>query len=278
MRPSFAHGPSPMIVGVIRQRNPREVIAEMKNGEMAGARGFDLHLDALDAEFRNVESIKTIVDSTRLPILALTYNNGYYEKLTMDEDERTSLLMTAVDAGCSAVDLQGYSFDKAASAGFADDEYIPDGLEFLKDVRPKEVALKPEIIAKQKKFIDEVHSKGAEVLISMHFGVHMTAQQLEAVARFAHDVKGADIVKMVTPCENEQQLADCIASTIYLTKNLGFPYCYHANGKAGYKSRMICPMLGSHVMFCNVEYSYSSNIEQLHLPSMIAAYRGMGII
>ena len=98
MRPSFAHGPSPMIVGVIRQRHPREAIAEMKNGEMRGARGFDLHLDALDEEFRTVEHIKSIVDSTPLPILALTYNNGYYEKLQMNEDERTSLLMMAADA------------------------------------------------------------------------------------------------------------------------------------------------------------------------------------
>ena len=83
---------------------------------------------------------------------------------------------------------------------------------------------------------------------------------------------------MVTPCENEEQLGECLASTTYLTKNLGFAYCYHANGKAGYPSRMICPLLGSHVMFTNVEYSYSSNTEQLHLESMTEAYRRMGYI
>lgn len=275
MRPSFAFGPSPMIVGVIKQRTVKDAIAEIKNGEVRGARGFDLHLATLDEEFRNVESIKQIVDSTDKPILALNYNNGYFGDLGMNEQERTALLMTAVDAGVSAVDLQGYSFDTEAKAGFVDDAFIPAGLEFLATKRPREVALNPETIEKQKRFIDEVHVKGAEVLVSMHFGVHMSFEELKAVATFAHDVKGADIIKMVTPCETDEQLAECITSTILLKRDLSFPFSYHANGKKGLKSRMICPMLGSHIMFCNVDYGYCSDPEQLHLESMTEAFRRM---
>ena len=276
MRPSFAYGPSPMIVGVIKQRTVRDAIAEIKNGETRGARGFDLHLATLDEEFRNVESIKQIVEATDKPILALHYNNGYFGDLGMNEEERTALLMAAVDAGVSAVDLQGYTFDTEAKAGFVDFDHIPEGLEFLSQKKPREVALKPEIIEKQRKFIDEVHAKGAEVLISMHFGVHLSFEELKALATFAHDVKGADIVKMVTPCETEEQLAECISSTILMKRDLPFPFSYHANGKMGRKSRKICPMLGSHIMFCNVDYGYCSDPEQLHLESMTEAYRRMG--
>lgn len=276
MRPSFAYGPSPMIVGVIKQRTVRDAIAEIKNGETRGARGFDLHLATLDEEFRNVESIKQIVDATDKPILALHYNNGYFGDLGMNEEERTALLMAAVDAGVSAVDLQCYTFDTEAKAGFVDFDHIPEGLEFLSQKKPREVALKPEIIEKQRKFIDEAHAKGAEVLISMHFGVHLSFEELKALATFAHDVKGADIVKMVTPCENEEQLAECISSTILMKRDLPFPFSYHANGKMGRKSRKICPMLGSHIMFCNVDYGYCSDPEQLHLESMTEAYRRMG--
>ncbi len=280
MRPSFAFGPSPMIVGVIKQRTVRDAIAEIKNGEVRGARGFDLHLATLDEEFRNVESISQIVNATDKPILALNYNNGFFGDLGMNEEERTALLMAAVDAGVSAVDLQGYSFDTEAKGGFVDDAYIPEGLglEFLAVKKPREVALKPEIIEKQKKFIDEVHAKGAEVLVSMHFGVHLSFEELKAVATFARDVKGADIIKMVTPCETDEQLAECISSTILLKRDLPFPFSYHANGKKGLKSRMICPMLGSHIMFCNVDYGYCSDIEQLHLESMTEAYRRMRML
>ena len=203
MRPSFAYGPSPMIVGVIKQRTVRDAIAEIKNGEINGARGFDLHLATLDEEFRNVDSIKQIIESTDKPILALNYNNGFFGDLGMNEEERTSLLMMAVDAGASAVDMQGYTFDKESSAKFKDMDFVTEELSFLKEKMPREVTLDPETVKKQKAFIDEVHSKGAEVLMSMHFGVHMSACQLEALARLGKS-KGADIVKMGTPCATEE--------------------------------------------------------------------------
>ena len=277
MRPSFAFGPSPMIVGVIKQRTVKDAIAEIKNGEINGARGFDLHLATLDEEFRNVESIKQIIECTDKPILALTYNNGFFGDLGMNEEERTALLMMAVDAGASAVDMQGYTFDKESSSKFKDIDFVTEELSFLKEKMPREVTLDPETVRKQKAFIDEVHSKGAEVLMSMHFGVHMSAYQLEALARLGKS-KGADIVKMVTPCATEEELAECISSTIYLKKNLGFPFSYHANGKMGRLSRKICPMLGSHIMFCNVNYGPVSDVEQLHLGSMTEAYRRLGVI
>jgi len=278
MRPSFAFGVSPMIVGVIRERTPRDAIAEIKNGEVNGARGFDLHLDALDAEYRTKDAIAQIVQATDKPILALNYNNGYYGALNDPEEVRIDLLRTAALAGVSAVDLQGYSYDRDVINTFQDDEHIPAGMEFLRTSRPGEVALKPDIVKKQQEFVEEMHGIGAEVLISMHFKVHLPFEQLSALARHAHDIKGADIVKMVTPCQSEEELAECLASTVRLKKELGFPFSYHASGKMGQKSRMICPMLGSHLMFCNVNYRYASNFEQLHLHSMTEAYRFMGML
>lgn len=277
MRPSFAHGPSPMIVGVIKQYTVIDAIAEIKNGEANGARGFDLHLDALKPEFRNVESISRIINCTDKPILALNYNKEYNGVKPMSEEERLALLMTAVDAGTSAVDMQNYSFDPEAKEAFVDEAYIPQSLSFLSEKKPKEVALKPEILEKQKRFIDEVHSKGAEVLISMHFGVHLSTQQLAALARFAHD-KGADVVKMVTPCASDEELAEVLSSIVLLKKELDFPFSYHAGGKKGIPSRKIGPMVGSHIMFCNVNYGPHSDFSQLHLGNMVEAYRKMEII
>ena len=266
-----------MIVGVIRQRTVKDAIAEIKNGEKRGARGFDLHLDALDEEFRTVESIQQICEATERPILALNYKNGYFGPLTMTEEERIELLMVAVDAGVSAVDLQGYSFDDTAKLEFVDAEHVPEELEFLKELKPNEVALKPEVLEKQRRFIEKVHEKGAEVLLSMHLGVHLTTDQLLALSQFVRRTRNMDAIKLVTPCASEQQLAECLYSTVILKQQLDFPFVYHAAGKMGMKSRMICPMLGSYMMFCNVDYGYSSNFEQLHLESMAEAYRLMDV-
>lgn len=275
-RTSFAHGPAPMIVGVIRQRTPRAAIAEIKNGEVSGARGFDLHLDALDEEFRDEKSIRSIVESTDRPILALNYKNGYDGPLTMTEEQRVETLMTAVEAGASAIDIQGYTFCPEAAEGFLDAEYLPESLRSLAGKNPREVTFNPEVVDRQKRLIETVHEKGAEVLISMHFGVPLSTDELIALARYAHDEKGADIVKMVTPCANERELADVLSATLAMHEQLDFPFSYHGAGKAGKRSRMICPMFGSYLMFCNVRYGEASNFEQLPLGPMTEAYRLMG--
>lgn len=51
-------------------------------------------------------------------------------------------------------------------------------MEFLKDKRPKKVALKPEFIKKQTDFIARIHDMGAEVLGSVHFGPYCALGEL----------------------------------------------------------------------------------------------------
>lgn len=52
--------------------------------------------------------MKKIIDSARIPVLALNYNlsydQGFYDA---DEEDRKSLLWKAAKAGAVAVDMQG---------------------------------------------------------------------------------------------------------------------------------------------------------------------------
>ena len=49
------------------------------------------------------------------------------------------------------------------------------------------------------------------------------------------------------------------------------------NGKYGIITRKILPLFGSHIMFCNVDYdSETADTEQLHVRSMVDAYRALG--
>ncbi len=271
-RPSFAYGKSPMIVGVIKEKTPYDVICKIREGEFAGARGFDLHIPVLEKQYQTLEHIKQIVESTDRPILALNYDTENYT-----EDERMESLMLAAEAGVSAVDMQVYTFDREAKDKFVDADYIPQGMEWLAEKQPKEVALKPEIIAKQKAFIDKIHSIGAEVLASVHFGTALTREQLEDVARFARS-KGADIVKMVAVCTDKYQVPEAIDATVYLKEKLDFPFSYHMNGREGIPTRKLCPLFGSHIVFCNVDYGIRSDTEQLHVRSIVDAYRALGIL
>ncbi len=273
MKKSFAYGKSPMIVAVIKERTPRDVICKIREAEFAGARGFDLHIPYLNKEFQNIEALKTVMQSTDRPILALNYDT-----VNFTDEERMESLVMAVSAGAAAADMQGYTFDREAKDAFVDDAHIPEGMEFLKEKRPKEVALKPEVIKKQKEFIDKIHSLGGEVLASVHFGTVLTKEELEKIAKFARS-KGADTVKMVAVCTDKYQVPAAIEATVYLKDNLDFPFSYHMNGLHGILTRKLCPLFGSHVVFCNVDYGTNdADPEQLHVRSITDAYRALGIL
>ena len=269
-RPSFAYGKSPMIVAVIKEKTAPSAIRKIREAEFAGARGIDLHIPCLCPEDRTVEALRKIISSTNRPVLALNYDTANFT-----DEERMESLALAVEAGAAAVDMQGYTYDRASKDAFVDDEFIPEGMEFLADVRPKEMSLKPRVFAKQKAFVDRIHAMGGEVLSSSHLGRALTKEQLEACARFARS-KGADIVKMVGTCTDKNQIPGAIEATIYLNDTLDFPFSYHMNGREGIMTRKLCPLFGSHIMFCNVEYGEGSDTEQLHVRSMVDAYRALG--
>ena len=60
---------APAIAGVIRERTVVDAISEIKNCMYDGADMIDLHLSCLENYDEN--TIKRIVNSTKLPILAL---------------------------------------------------------------------------------------------------------------------------------------------------------------------------------------------------------------
>ncbi len=271
-RASFAHGKAPMIVGVIKEKTVQNAILKIREGEVSGARGFDLHIPYLERDQQDTDSLRKIIASTDRPILSLHYDTANYT-----DEERMETLLRAVEAGTAAVDMQGYTFDRASKDAFVDDAYIPEELAFLRDKRPREVTLKPEALAKQKEFIDKVHAMGAEVLGSVHFGTILSREEMAAIARFVR-AKGADVVKMVGVGTDKYQVPAAIDATIYLNEVLDFPFSYHLNGREGIPTRKLCPLFGSYVVFCNVDYSGAADQEQLHVRSIVDTYRALGVL
>ena len=63
---------APAIAGVIREKTSTAAIAEIKNCMYDGADMIDLHLSCLETD--DVDTLRRIANSTKLPILALNYN------------------------------------------------------------------------------------------------------------------------------------------------------------------------------------------------------------
>lgn len=247
---------SPVLAGVVREQTARSAIAEIINCSYDGAGMIDLHLSAL--EKTDTDTLRTIIDASPLPVLALNYNQTYnHENAGFDdEEERMASMIRAIEAGAAGLDMQGYTFDTKSKDNFCGE----DKYSFTKG-NPKEIVTDEKIISKQCELIEKVHSMGAEVLLSCHPGIAMNTEQIVDLALFM-EKRNPDIIKIVSIANNEDEMIESLKAMIALKREVKTPVTYHAGGKAGNLSRIVNPILGSHMLFCIDTFNAGSNIQQ----------------
>lgn len=249
---------SPAIAGVVRESTAREAIAEIKNCIYDGADMIDLHMSCLDNT--DTDTLREIISSSKLPVLALNYNmDSSWNEAGFTEQERAESFLRAIDAGAAGVDMQGYTFHLSSKDDFCGE----DKFTFTKG-NPKEIVTDEGIISKQTDFIEKVHSKDAEVLLSCHPGIFMDATQVVDLALFL-EKRNPDIIKIVTIASNEDELIESFKTMQYLKREVKTKVSYHAGGKAGSLSRIVNPLLGSYMVFCVDRFTKNSTFEQLDL-------------
>lgn len=259
---------APALAGVIREYKTNSAIAEMKNCMYDGADMIDLHMSCL--ENTSEDYLKAIIGSVNLPVLALNYNNHCdWSPAGFSEEERAESFIRAVRAGAAGVDMQGYTFHQPSKESFCGE----DKYSFTKN-KPREIVTDEAVISKQCEFIEKIHSMGSEVLLSCHPAVVMNAETVVDLALFL-EKRNPDIIKIVTPATNEDELIESIKAMSLLKKEVKTPVSYHANGKAGSLSRIINPILGGQIIFCVDRYNESSTMEQLDLKTVRAVVDNM---
>ncbi len=274
--PSFAKPESPLLAAVIRQRTVKDAIAAVTNAQYHGATGIDLHLSCLDDEYKNPKSIEEILKYCKIPVMALNYNHRIdYSTYSCPEEERIDLLMMAVEAGVSCIDLQGYSFDIESKGGFRQ-EFQSLGYSFTRG-NPKEIVCDEAVIEKQVKLIEDCHAVGCEVLLSCHPAVYMDTEQAVELAKFL-EKRNPDVIKLVCPCGSDEQLAESFATMIALRKAVDCKVSFHLNGPMGKLSRIINPVLGGHLIFSIDGYTASDSPEQLDLATAKKALDALKLI
>ncbi len=255
--------PAPAVAGCVRERTAKAAIAEIKNCCYDGADMIDLHLSCL--EDTSVEALKKIIAASRVPVLALNYDQNYDRtRMYQTEEERVASLLRAVEAGAAGIDMQGYTFHAPSEKAF----YGENKYSFTAN-NPEEVVTDPAIIEKQCALVDQVHAMGAEVLLSCHPGVVMNAQQVTDLVGFLAERK-PDIVKIVSKAVTQEDCDEAIRTMTVLKRKFDFPVSYHANGKAGVPTRLMNPLLGGQIAFCIDRYNEGSTFEQLDLRTVRA--------
>ena len=270
----FSASTTPLLAGVVKERTPEAAIEKIRYFEENGATAIDLHLSCLDDEYKTVAQIKRIVACTNLPMLGLNYSRRYdWTEIEETEEERAELLMKSVEAGISAVDLLGYSFDPQSRAKFVGE----DVYSFTKN-NPLEIVTDKAVIEKQKEFINRVHGMGKEVLLSTHPDIPMNGDQVIDLVLFLAE-RNPDIIKIVTRCNTEEELIEAYDTMRRLKKlNLKQKISFHCCGEMGRTTRLINPIFGSYMCFCTKADDGNRIKEQLDIVTAVKFFKQFGWI
>ncbi len=135
-------------------------------------------------------------------------------------------LLLALKCGGTLGDVPGSAFDRDVGMGI---DY--------------ELSMKKDAIDKQMKVIDEIHKMGKEVLMSSHVFKFIPAEKVLEIA-LEHQRRGADIAKIVTAANSEEEMLENFRATVLLKKELKIPFLFLSGGTHTKLHRMIGPQLG----------------------------------
>ena len=103
--------------------------------------------------------------------------------------------------------------------------------------------MKQDAIDKQMRLIDQIHNMGKEVLMSSHVLKFTPAETVLEIA-YEQKKRGADIVKIVTAANSDEEQMENLRITTLLKKELDIPFLFLSGGTHSKIHRMIGPQLG----------------------------------
>jgi len=225
MSPTFLNQNRPLITGMILKDNPDSIRYAVKNSIFDGADCLGIQLECLKKEYKTEDNYKKIVAScSGHPIYVTNYRGG--ENKGFSDEELGNELLKVLSCGATLGDIPASLFDAETGMGV--------GLE---------LSMKQEAIDKQMNLIDQIHHMGKEVLMSSHVLKFIPAETVLKIA-FEQQKRGADIVKIVTAANTEEEQMENLRITTLLKQELKVPFLFLSGGTHSKIHRMIGPQLG----------------------------------
>ena len=213
---------------MVQANNPAR-IKELINASIPeGAEAFGMQFCSMETEYRNKDTYKELFTYTDLPIYVTNYRN-HVSNVGKSDDTLADELLELAECGATLCDVMGDYFDHCEG----------------------ELTMDEEAVKKQMKLIDELHKRGAEVLMSSHVCKFTPAERVLEIAR-EHERRGADICKIVTGAENMEQQIENLRIINLLKENLSIPFLFLAGGECKIMRR-IGGALGNCMSLCVYE-------------------------
>ena len=156
-----------------------------------------------------------------------------------------SELIELAECGATLVDVMGDYFDACEG----------------------ELTMNEEAVRKQMQLIDELHKRGAVVVMSSHVLKFTPAEQVLKIA-LEHERRGADICKIVTGASNTAEQIENLRIINLLKDNLKIPFLLLSSGECRIVRR-IGGVFGCCMYLCVHEYDELATKTQPLLSDMV---------
>lgn len=229
----------PFVVAVVTDRDAAAAEATMRLAALDGAAAFELNLPALPAatpdELRHLFAAtgRPVYTTCRRRDFMTVYGIPREELPAWDDEERVARQLAAIPLGARAIDLEMDTFDPRPPPppGGAGENLAGAG-------DPAEFSEDPTAVARQRATAARARELGAETLFSCHTGRPQPVESLLAIAVAARQ-RGADLVKIVSPCRDAADLYAVLEATRRLAGCLDRPFTLIGSGPPGDLSRLI---------------------------------------
>lgn len=236
---SFLTYEKPLLTCMVQADNPNRIKELIDASVLEGADAFGMQFCKMKSEFRNEKTYRELFEyRADKPVYVTNYRYG--DNTGKSDDELGNELIELAECGATLCDVMGDSFDPCEG----------------------ELTMNENAVDKQMKLIDELHKRGAEVLMSSHVFKYTPAERVLEIA-CEHQRRGADICKIVTGADNMEQQIENLRIINLLKENLKIPFLFLAVGEC-HIMRRIGATFGSCMSLCVHEYDeFATQVQPL---------------
>ena len=192
----------PVLCAMLQYNTPSLTIGAIRNGLANGAEAFGLQVESLEEEYKTEENFKRMLDEMNgKPCYVTNYRSG--SNVGKSDETLAEEMLHLAKNGAHLCDVMGDMFCK----------------------HPQELTDNPEAIEKQIKYINSLHEKGAQVLMSSHVLKFTPAERVLEIA-FEQKRRGADVIKIVTGADDMQGQIENLRITDLLKREIGAPFVF----------------------------------------------------
>ena len=230
MKKSFLNATTPFVTVMVQVPTAQRAEICIRNAIANGATAIGFQMQALEKQYRTEETLSSIFSCAEDKPIYFTNSRSGFNAGSTDEELMDGLLF-GLQCGATLVDVMGDTFAPA----------------------PEELTTDEVAIKKQMKFIDEIHKKGGEVLMSSHIQGFRSAERVLEIA-LEQQRRGADVVKIVTGANTQEEQLENLRICNLLKQELKVPFLFLSGGTHSYLHRTVGPILGVNMWLCFREY------------------------